>query len=145
MGRWAVVAMSAVAAGCFLGSGCAPTYQDPATGVEARYEWETLKAKLNRPIAEVYYAARDAAEDLDLRPLRCGLDGIAAEVVALDAHCDRVDIRVGALPESRSLLAIRVGFLGDMNKSAVLFSEIMERLARCEDKFSKYFAPDDDP
>jgi hypothetical protein len=114
---------------CLFSQGCAPTYRDFATGAEARYEWETLRSELDEPIATTYAAARDAARELDLRALRCGLDGIAAEVIALDAHLETVYIRLEALPESRSLLTIRVGMFGSRNKSIVLFSEIMAQLA----------------
>jgi hypothetical protein len=145
MGRLAIIAVFVVATGCLFYSSCAPAYQDPATGAEARYEWETLKAELDQPISEVYYAARDTARDLDLRPLRYDLDGIAAEIIALDAHFETVNIRVETLPESRSLLTIRIGLFGDKNKSVVLFSEIMERLVRREGAYSKYFTPSDDP
>jgi hypothetical protein len=144
MGRLAITVVFIVGIGCLLCPGCAPAYRDPATGVEARYEWETLRAELDQPISEVYYAARDAAEDLDLRPLRYGLDGIAAEIIALDAHHDMVNIRLNALPKARSRLTIRIGLFGDKNKSVVLFGEIMERLAHREGAFSKYLTPNDD-
>ena len=145
MRRLAIIAIFVVATGCLFCSSCAPQYQDPATGAEARYEWETLKAELDQPISEVYYAAKDTARELDLRPLRYDLDGIAAEIIALDAHFETVNIRVETLPESRSLLTIRIGLFGDKNKSVVLFSEIMERLALREGAYSKYFTPSDDP
>ncbi len=137
MRRLAVTIAFVVATGCLLCPGCAPTYRDPATGVEARYEWETLRTELGEPISTVYYAARDAAQELDLRMLRCDLDGIAAEIVALDAHLETVYIRLEALPESRSLVMIRVGMFGSKNKSIVLFSQIMEQLAGQENPVSR--------
>lgn len=143
MGRLAVTAMFVVGMGCFLCPGCAPTYQDPVTGAEARYEWETLRTELEQPISTVYYAARDATDNLDLRLLRCDLNGISAEIVALDAHLETVTIRLEALPEFRSLLTIRIGLFGDENKSVVLFSEIMDHLAGREGAFSKVLTPDD--
>lgn len=137
MRRVALASLFVVAAGCLVCSGCAPTYRDPATGAEARYEWETLRTELDEPIATMYAAARDAARELDLRTQRCDLDGIAAEILALDAHLETVTIRLEALPESRSLLTIRVGLFGNRNKSVVLFSEIMEQLVGRERAVSK--------
>jgi hypothetical protein len=84
---------------------------------------------MEEPIGTIYCAAQDAAEELDLRLLRCALDGIAGEIVALDAHLDTVNIRLEALPEDRSLLMIRVGVFGSKNKSVVLFSQILEQWA----------------
>ena len=38
--------------------GCEPAYRDPATGVKATYEWETLKAEFDQEIDSIYPAAR---------------------------------------------------------------------------------------
>lgn len=142
MGRWTVTVLLMGLTAGVLSSGCAPTYQDPATGAEARYGWETLEAELEQPIWMVYDAARDAVDEFELKLLRAHLNGIAAEVVALDAHLDTVNIRLEALPEVGSVLTIRVGTFGNKNKSIVLFAQIMEDLVRCEDIYTKYFAPD---
>jgi len=137
MMRLAVASAFILIVGCVLGSGCSPAYRDPMTGVEARYEWETLRSELDRPISIVFPAARDAAAELDLRLLRCDLDGIAGEVVALDAHLDTVNIRLEGLLESRTLLTIQVGLFGNKNKSLVVFEEILAYLERSDGAFSK--------
>lgn len=126
----AVVVVGLALAGCLVYSGCASTVEDPGTGAQAQYRWETLEAELDQGIAVVHLAARDAVDRLDLVVLRDGLDGIAAEILALDAHFDSVEIRLGALPGSGTLLMIRIGLFGDRNKSAVLFGSIMESLGR---------------
>ena len=84
-------------------------------------------------------------DELDLRVLRDKLDGIAAEIQALDAHFETVTVRLEALPEARTLLTIRVGLFGDKNKSVVLFERIMGNLAQRENTFSKDFRSDRDP
>jgi len=110
--------------------------------VEARYEWETLRAEIDAPVSTVFYAAKDAAEELDLELLRCALDGLAGEIIALDANRDDVDIHLEALPESRSLLAIRIGVFGSVNKSEVLFSRIGEELSGQENAVCRdYYDP----
>lgn len=128
----AVVVVGLAMAGGLLYQGCASTVQDPVTGAEARYRWETLEAELEEGIAVVYEAARGAVDGLDLRVLRDESDGIAAEILALDAHFDSIEIRLEALPESGTLLMIRIGLFGDRNKSAVLFGHIMETLGPSE-------------
>lgn len=130
---------------CVLCPGCGPTYRDPATGVEANYEWETLKAELDLEIDSVYPVARASVDELDLNVLRDKLDGIAAEIRALDAHFETVDIRLEALPEARTLLTIRVGPFGDKNKSIVLFDRIVQNLAQREETFTRHLRPDRDP
>jgi hypothetical protein len=116
--------------GFVLCPGCGPKYRDPATGVEARYHWETLRAELDAGVREVYPAARAAVDTLDLRVLRSKVNGIAAEIVVVDAHLDTTDIRLEAMPDARTLLTIRVSLFGNRNKSFVLFQEITRQLAR---------------
>jgi hypothetical protein len=57
-------------------------------------------------------------------------DGISAEIIALDAQRERVDIALGALPGSRTKLCIQVGFGGDRDKSIVLFESIVAKSSR---------------
>jgi hypothetical protein len=128
----AVVVVGLAMTGCLWCPGCGSTVQDPVTGAEAQYQWETLKAELKEGIATVHKAAREAVDCLDLKVQRDALDGIAAEILALDAHFDNVEIRLETLPESGTLLMIRVGFFGDKNKSVVLFERIMATLGPSE-------------
>jgi len=118
-------------AGSLLVPGCS-TYHDPATGARATYACETLKARLDVPIGTVYAAARRATAELRLRSMRAAEDGISGEIAALDAHRDSVCVDLGALPENRTLLTIRVGVFGDKNKSIVLFERILANLSQEE-------------
>jgi hypothetical protein len=111
--------------------GCT-TYRDPATGAEATYIFETLKARLNLEIGPVYAAAEKAVQELHLRLMRQAEDGISAEIRAIDSHYQTVDIRLAALPQGRTLLTIRVGVIGDKDKSIVLFEQIMRNLSQAE-------------
>lgn len=126
-----VVALAILGSACgLLCPGCGPAYRDPQTGVEANYAWETLRAELDLEIREVYPAAHGAADEMDLKVMRSRVNGIAAEVFALDAHLDTVDIRMEAMPEFRTLLTIRIGLFGNRNKSVVLFDRIMANLVQ---------------
>ncbi len=111
--------------------GCGPEIRDPTTGAEAEYHWDALEAYLDHPIGEVYPAAKAAARDLGLCVLRQGQDGISAEIVALDAQWEQVDIKLGAVPGSRTELRIQVDLWDseNKNKSIVLFEAITARLA----------------
>jgi len=118
-------------AGSLLVPGCS-TYHDPATGEKATYGMQTLKARLDVDVGTVYAAARRAAAELDLRVMRAAEDGISGEIRAYNAQRDQVEIRLGAMPEDRTLLAINVGPFGYKKKSLVLFEHIMENLSRAE-------------
>lgn len=115
-------------AGGLLGQGCS-TYRDPATGEEATYGCQTLKAKLDLDIGTVYAAAKRAALDLRLRVMRAAVDGISGEIRALDAQRDSVDIQLGAMPEGRTRLTISVSVFGDKDKSIVVFERILGNLS----------------
>ena len=114
-----------------LGQGCS-SYHDPATGEEATYGCQTLKAKLDLDIGTVYAAAKCAAFDLRLRVMCVAEDGISGQIRAIDAQRDWVDIQVGALPEDRTRLTISVGVFGDKKKSIVVFEHIMANLSEMQ-------------
>jgi hypothetical protein len=118
-------------AGGLLAPGCS-TYHDPATGEKATYGMQTLKSRLDVDVGTVYAAARKAADELDLRVMRAAQDGISGEIRAYNAQRDQVEIRLGAMPEDRTLLRITVGPFGDKKKSLVLFESIMKNLSRAE-------------
>jgi hypothetical protein len=122
---WFVVLGLAVV---LLGQGCS-TYHDRASGEEATYGCQTLKAKLDLDIGTVYTAAKRAAFCLRLRVMRAAEDGISGEIRAIDAQRDWVEIRLGALPEGRTRLTISVGAFGDKKKSIVMFEHIMANLS----------------
>jgi len=115
-------------AGGLLAPGCS-TYHDPATGEKATYGMQSLKARLDVDVGTVYAAARRAAAELDLRVMRAAEDGISGEIRAYNAQRDQVEIRLGAMPEDRTLLRIIVGPFGDKNKSLVLFEHILKNLS----------------
>jgi len=116
-------------AGGLLVPGCS-TYHDPATGAQATYASETLRARLDAPIGAVYAAAKRATSELRLRSMRAAEDGISGEITALNARHDTVNIELGALPENRTQVAIRVGVFGDKNKAIVLFERILENMSQ---------------
>jgi hypothetical protein len=111
-------------AATWLCQGCCGHRERPY-GVDVHYSWQTLRAKVNLPIGVIYAAARQATDELCLRVMRAAEDGISAEIRAVDAQYDTVEIRLGALPWDRTRLCISVGPFGDKAKSLVLFDRIM--------------------
>jgi hypothetical protein len=118
-------------AAALLGPGCS-SYHDPATGEEATYGCETLKAKIDLDIGTVYAATKRAALDLHLRMMRAAEDGISGQIRAMDAQRNWVDIQLGALPQGRTVLAISIGPFGDKKKSIVVFEHVMANLAEMQ-------------
>jgi len=112
---------------CLLCQGCRSS-METGPDVRARYTWDVLKAKLDYPIDEVFGAASDAVDQLDLKVMWHDQDGIAGEVATIDAQRENITIDVEALPGSRTILTIRAGIFGDKNKSEVIFERIMENL-----------------
>ncbi|MBN1362260.1 MAG: DUF3568 family protein [Sedimentisphaerales bacterium] len=117
----------ALTAGLVL-SGCASSINDAQGRREAIYEWGTLKATLAAPIDQVYEAAQEALEELELKVLGAERDGIAAELVSRDAQDEQVSIRLEAMPGGRTQLHISVAMFGDKNKSVVLLRRIKDKL-----------------
>ena len=112
---------------CLLCQGCGSSVET-APDVRAKYAWDTLEAKLDYPIDEVYRAASDAVDQLDLHVMRQDHDGVAGEVATLDAQREHITVDLEALRGSQTLLEIRVGPFGDRNKSEVVFERIVENL-----------------
>ncbi len=112
---------------CLLCQGCESSVAAGAD-VRATYTWDVLKAKMDYPIDEVFNAASNAVDQLDLKVMWHDQDGVAGEVATLDAQRENITIDVEALPGSRTILTIRAGIFGDKNKSEVIFEQIMENL-----------------
>ena len=118
-------------AGGLLGQGCC-TYHDPATGEEATYAFQALKARLDLDLGTVYAAAQNATCALDWRVMRAAEDGLSGQIRALDAQGNTVDIQLGARPQDQTQLTINIGVFGDKNKSIVLFEQIMGNLSEAQ-------------
>jgi hypothetical protein len=128
MKRRAVAIRALVIGGCLLLAGCGSPAIETGPGVRAGYAWDTLYARLDYPIGEVYHAAGAAVKELHLKVLRHGRDGVAGEISAMDAQHEYIWIDLQAWPRSRTALTIRAGVFGDRNKSAVIFERILEDL-----------------
>lgn len=114
--------------GLCLCQGCSPHVRGTGTDAQAQYAWGKLKAELDYPIEATYQAAEKAMEQLELAVLTGEHDEVAGEILARDAHDDTVRVELEALPRSRTKMTVRAGFLGDKNKTNVIFNTIMDNL-----------------
>jgi hypothetical protein len=81
-----VVVAGFVASGFLLLPGCGGTSVETGGDVRVGYAWDTLRARLEDPIDEVYRAANDAMHQLDLEVLWRGHDGASAGSIAICSH-----------------------------------------------------------
>jgi hypothetical protein len=117
-----------ILSGLLLFSGCGSGVKVTGADAQTEYRFGTLEAKLNYPVATVYQASKKAAIQLELPVLFEEQDNVAALIVARDAQDENIKIELEALPGSRTIMTIRVGILGDKNKTNVIFSKIVENL-----------------
>jgi len=117
-----------VAIGSLLCPGCGPRPVETGPDIQARYQFDALRARLDYPIAEVYQAADQAVRDLGVKVLYDKQDGVAAQIDAFDAQQDYITVGLVALPYSKTDMTIRAGLFGNRNKSDVVFERIMESL-----------------
>jgi hypothetical protein len=116
--------------GCGLAfcPGCGTSVRGPDGGLEARIKYGTLTAMMDRGIGRVYDAVQEAVNELGLTTVMAQQDGVAAEVLARDAQGQNINIRLEAVSTAKTELTMRVGMLGDKNKSRVIFREIQTNL-----------------
>lgn len=108
--------------------GCGTAVRGPDGDLEARIKYGTLTAMMDRGIERVYQAVQDSVAKLGLTTVMAEQDGVAAEVLARDAQGQNISIRLEAVSTDKTELTMRVGMLGDKNKSRVIFREIQESL-----------------
>jgi hypothetical protein len=120
--------LATVLAGAWLCPGCSTSVRGPDGNVEATIKEGTLTATMDRGIDRVFRAVQDTVRELGLTTITSQQDGVAAEVLARDAQGQNVTIRLEAISASQTSLMMRVGILGDKNKSRVIFREIQENM-----------------
>ncbi len=117
-------------AGCGLAlcQGCGTSVRGPEGDIEARIRYGTLTAMMDRGIERVYQAVQESVGKLGLTTVMAEQDGVAAEVLARDAQGQNISIKLEAVSPDKTELTMRVGMLGDKNKSRVIFRQIQDNL-----------------
>jgi len=123
-----LVLIAAMGCGLVFCQGCGTPVRGPDGDIEATIKYGTLTAMMDRGIERVYQAVQDSIAKLGLTTVMAEQDGVAAEVLARDAQGQNISIRLEAVSTSRTELTMRVGMLGDKNKSRVVFREIQDNL-----------------
>jgi len=123
-----LVLIAGLVCGAVLCQGCGTPVRGPEGAIEARIKYGTLKATMDRGIDRVFRAVQETINRLGLTTVMAEQDGVAAEVLARDAQGENINIKLEAVSTSRTGLTMRVGMLGDKNKSRVIFREIQDNL-----------------
>ncbi len=110
-------------------SGCVPLLIGAAAGVGG-YAWVKgeLVHELNVPVQKVHRAASRAMRDLKLAVYDDKGDRLSAKINAKFVDGTDININVEAKTERSAIVKIRVGLLGDKQKSEMIFSAIKKRL-----------------
>lgn len=119
-----------LAAICLLGaSGCVPLVIGAAAGVGG-YAW--VKGELVQEVSvsaeKLHRASSRAMRNLKLAVYEDKGDRLSAKIKAKFADDTDVNIAVEAKTERSATVKIRVGLLGDKEKSEMIFSAIKKRL-----------------
>lgn len=117
-----------VGCGLTLCQGCGTSVRGPEGDIEARIKYGTLTAMMDRGIERVYQAVQESVGKLGLTTVMAEQDGVAAEVLARDAQGQNISIKLEAVGPDKTELTMRVGMLGDKNKSRVIFRQIQDNL-----------------
>ncbi len=128
MRRLAFVGVAAISVQSFLCQGCGTSVRGPDGDIEAKIRQGTLRATMDRGIDRVFQAVQDTVRQLGLMTVMAEQDGVAAEVLARDAQQQTITIRLEAMSPNKTALTMRVGMLGDENKSRVIFRQIQANL-----------------
>jgi hypothetical protein len=128
MAMRSLVLIVAMGCGLVLGQGCGTSVRGPDGEIEARIRYGTLTAMMDRGIERVYQAVQESVGKLGLTTVMAEQDGVAAEVLARDAQGQNINIKLEAVSPAKTELTMRVGMLGDKNKSRVIFRQIQDNL-----------------
>lgn len=120
---------------CFSGllllsaSGCVPLVIGAAAGAGG-YAWYKgeLSNDVNVPAEKLHKAASRAMRDLKLAVYEDKGDRLSGKIAAKFSDGTDVNITVTAKTEVASIIKIRVGVLGDKEKSEMIFTAVKRRL-----------------
>ena len=113
-----------------LASGCAAALVGGAAGAGAvMYSKGELKSTENASMNEVWAAARETVNSMDLEVVTEDMGGTKANLLAKEPNGDNVRIELEQKPNDLTEMKIRVGAFGDEDRARVIQQEIRQRLS----------------
>ena len=112
-------------------SGCSSESKETGkAGVSAKaeYSWGALNATEAADIDKVYGASLKAVEELDLPIIQKGVDAMSGKIVARDVADKKIIITLTAAAGGTTNISIKVGTLGDEEKSKLIYEHIKNKM-----------------
>lgn len=106
-------------------AGCAPTMVGTDMGV---YRTGKLYSVSDKNIGAVYEATLKAMQNLELNVTRKAKDVFAAIVTAKSADGKDITVEIKPLMDNKTSYSIKVGILGNEERSRKIFTEIKNNL-----------------
>ena len=114
-------------------SGCFAFAVGAAGGVAgAVYVMGKLKDEVDHPVPVVHEAAVAAMKDLELKVTEDKVDKLSAHVESAFSDGVNIWIDIDSVSDSRTLVTIRVGVVGDEVRSRKIYDTIRQHLPRSQ-------------
>ena len=109
-------------------SGCVTVKGVEGTAENVYYELGTLRADVDRGIAEVVKATSQAVDQIGFDDKVVAEDIMNAVITAKTAKGEKVTFRIARATEGSSKLKIRIGKMGDSRRSIMVLEKIQANL-----------------
>ena len=110
-----------------VGAGCLAVAAGAGAGTYAFVKGD-LETVEKENVAQVYNAALQALEDLQIPVQNQQQDDLVALIEGRTAEDKKVTIKIEATENNLSKLSIRIGTFGDSDKSKIIYDKIKEYL-----------------
>jgi hypothetical protein len=108
--------------------GCSPESKKTGASGKAEYSWGALNATEAADIDKVYGASLKAVEELELPIIQKGVDAMSGKIVARDVADKKIIITLTAAAGGTTNISIKVGTLGDEEKSKLIYEHIKKKM-----------------
>jgi len=119
---------------CFLAAiflqGCVIAAVGAGAAGTVAYVRGDLVATEEAKLDDVYSAALKSVEDLELNLISDNKDALSGEIVVRDAEDKKIQIKMTAITDNTTKIAVRIGTFGDERKSRVIYEKIKENLEK---------------
>lgn len=111
-------------------SGCTALVIGSAVGAAGAYVWTqgNLQLNINHSAEDLYAAARETLDELDILVERDNHDRFGANISGRMASGSKVLIKIAGLTEYSAKIRVRVGVLGNLEQSQMIMNLILGKV-----------------
>jgi hypothetical protein len=95
---------------------------------KVEYSWGVLNATESASIEKVYDASLKAVEELKLPIIQKGVDLMSGKIITRDVEDKKIIITLTAATGGMTKISIKVGTLGDEEKSKLIYEQIKKKM-----------------